>query len=1068
MTTNHALKIVGAGEYFAALAQKLPKQLSSIMNPLTRKPASELIRSFSLTRAIVFCMAATLLIFFSFTSAVHGQTTISDDFNDGNDIGWTSYEGSPGTREVQFPTDPETGLPGMYRVIQHGAQDMNGVFTRGGSYRADSTYVLDDFYHAMDLRNFNDAGMIGVSGTFIGGKLASVGPLQTTGYIFGFLGGGQNSPMGLVGFIEFQQEVVSVTTPDINTGGAALTGKLAPTGGYRIVFKGGPGGRLIGEMYDRTDLLEPFARAVARDDVNGAVHQNGFGAIVNIQVENVDVWGTADSTVDDYYSSSDTNTPSGFPNTPQVLNLVPKPQTMSYTIPTTNQITFTATTLGTNQIATNATSFPFLKLFLNDADVTTGLSFTEVVTISLLGSQKTNFTVRWNGTLTSNTVYHGKIILVNPAGKGTTNNWYFDTFGAAGTVNIEAEDFNYGSGLFKDNPPVSGLDPDGTEIGGGLGYYNVEGTPGIDYEDLTLQTIGQGIDIVERNQYRNTDFPGTVQGRMNRDYDVRSQYITANVGEYVVGFLTAGDWMNYTRTFPSASYNVYLRASSTKAQAVRFDAVTGDRTMSNQTTVIRGQFLVPNTGGSSRFRYVPLTDAAGNVQTLTLSGTNTFRLTDLESSQRNSLDVSDLYLNNFLFVPVLAPGTLRPFIAHASPAGGTALFDPEGTVQITILNRDTTVTTGSIELRFDGSNVTSGATITGTGTGATISYNPPGFLMPDTEHTLSVVFNDSGSVTQSNYWSFKVLHMSVLLPSHQEAPGIGADGAFAIKMHKAQEEDLQGPIGQAGLSSFEDGLTRAERQVAGTLGDADNPGTYYTNQAGTVHDRFAASFTETANINYQQADGGSAGFFNAGNGFPDRTFPGLGTNNVVAYNAGDPNHFAWTATIRLQLNAGIYRMGWHCDDQVALSVGPWATNCLYTNAYSIILGNSHDQPADRTDDANGRAQFDFAVQTNGVYKFRLIQEEGGGGAEAEWFWVNRTNGVRTLVSPPIELYSSTTVNGPFTNEVSAVINKVAKTATVAASGNVHFYRMNPLGALSITKVALSGGNVVMSYEPVSP
>ncbi len=1034
------------------------------MNSLTRKPTLERSRSFSFTRGVAFLMTTSLLTFFCFTSAVYAQTTIQDDFNDGNDVGWTAYEGSPGTRQVLFPG-------GAYRVIQHGAQDMNGVFTRGGSYRADSSYALDDFFHAMDLVNFNDVGMISTSGTFIGGKLAAVGPLQTTGYIFGFLGGGQNSPMGLVGFIEFQQEVVSVTFPDLVTGGGAVTPKLAPTGGYRMVFKGGPGGRLIGEMYHRTDLLEPFARVVARDDLNGTAHQNGFGAIVNIMVENVDVWGTADSTLDDYYSSSDTNTPVGFPNTPQVVNLVPAVQKMFYTIPATNQITFTATTAGgTNQISTNLTGFPSLKLFLNDVDVTTNVSLTEVATAPL-SSPKTNFQVRCTVSLSSNTVYHGKIILVNPAGVGTTNNWYFDTFGTTGTLNIEAEDYNYNSGSFQDNPPVSGLDPDSNPVnGGGVGYYagllgsDIVGTPGIDYEDLSLQTIGQGINMAERNQYRGMDFPGTVQGRMNRDYDVRIQYVTNNVGEYAVGFLTAGDWMNYTRTFPSASYNVYLRASSVKAQTVRFDAVTGDRTMSNQTTVIRGQFLVPDTGGSSRFRYVPLTDAAGNIQTLTLSGVNTFRLTDLESSQKNSLDVSDLYLNNFLFVPAPAPGTQRPFIAQASPAGGTVIFDPEGTVQITILNRDTTVTTGSIELRFDGSNVTSGATITGTGTGATISYNPPGYLMPDTEHTLNVVFTDSGSVIQTNQWSFKVLHMPVLLPSHQEAPGVGADGAFAIRMHKAQEEDLQGPIGQAGLSSFEDGLTRAERQVAGTLGDADNPGTYYTNQAGTVHDQFAASFTETANINYQQC-GFSAGFFGG-----DRPFPGINPADYdcVDINSAGPNHFAWTATIRLQLNAGIYRMGWHCDDQVALSVGQFATNCLYTNAQSIVLGNSHDQPADRSDNANGQAQFDFAVQTNGVYKFRLIHEEGGGGAEAEWYFVNRTNGVRTLVSPPIELYSAATVNGPYTNELSAVIDKVARTVSVPASGNVHFYRMNPAGALSITKVALSGGNVVMAYEPVSP
>src|SRR5207249_53644 len=38
------------------------------------------------------------------TSTVQAQV-ISDNFNSGKDIGWTPYEGSPGTREIQFTTN---------------------------------------------------------------------------------------------------------------------------------------------------------------------------------------------------------------------------------------------------------------------------------------------------------------------------------------------------------------------------------------------------------------------------------------------------------------------------------------------------------------------------------------------------------------------------------------------------------------------------------------------------------------------------------------------------------------------------------------------------------------------------------------------------------------------------------------------------------------------------------------------------------------------------------------------------------------------------------------------------
>ena len=56
----------------------------------------------------------------------------------------------------------------------------------------------------------------------------------------------------------------SMNNPPERNPNAALTPKLDPAKGYRYVFKSGPGdlgGLLIGELYDRYDLLEPIARA---------------------------------------------------------------------------------------------------------------------------------------------------------------------------------------------------------------------------------------------------------------------------------------------------------------------------------------------------------------------------------------------------------------------------------------------------------------------------------------------------------------------------------------------------------------------------------------------------------------------------------------------------------------------------------------------------------------------------------------------------------------------------------------------------------------------------------------
>src|SRR5207249_11704381 len=127
--------------------------------------------------------------------------------------------------------------------------------------------------------------------------------------------------------------------------------------------------------------------------------------------------------------------------------------------------------------------------------------------------------VRYTNTLAANTIYQWQIIALDTSGKGTTNNWVFDTFPTTGTVVIETEDYNYDAGQFQHNPPVSGADDttssdDNSTVrgpivnGGGIGYYNVVGSPDVDFHDNNHR----GIDPNGRNQYRQEDLVGTAQG----------------------------------------------------------------------------------------------------------------------------------------------------------------------------------------------------------------------------------------------------------------------------------------------------------------------------------------------------------------------------------------------------------------------------------------------------------------------------------------------------------------------------------------------------------------------------
>ena len=131
-------------------------------------------------------------------------------------------------------------------------------------------------------------------------------------------------------------------------------------------------------------------------------------------------------------------------------------------------------------------------------------------------------------------------------------------------------------------------------------------------------------------------------------------------------------------------------------------------------------------------------------------------------------------------------------------------------------------------------------------------------------------------------------------------------------------------------------------------------------------------------------------------------------------------------------------------------------------ALKTIVGSSETLPGNRTDD-NDRAQFNFAVQTNGVYKFRLVFEEGSGGAQTDWYWVNRATGVKELVRP-MSLLSSATVNGPFVADSTAAINPSSKTITVPKSGNTRFYRLGSSTAYTLGRPTISGNNVVLTYQ----
>jgi hypothetical protein len=242
-------------------------------------------------------------------------------------------------------------------------------------------------------------------------------------------------------------------------------------------------------------------------------------------------------------------------------------------------------------------------------------------------------------------------------GVNTTNNdpnavtYFFDTF-TTGHYTFEAEDWDYNGGKFIDNPQIDG-------------YSN---QVGVAYVDCVNTNLGPGL------TYRPYGTGGDLGTETTGDY-ARAQF--AGTNDYDVGWTSASQWANYTRTYPTGVFNVYLRGSSPSgvtdgASLLQVESGLGT---SNQTTVALGQFNFPVTGGWQNYTWEPLVDSGGNMVTITNSGAvKTFRM----------YQVAGGWNANFLML--VPPSATAPkltltrsgssVVISWAPASGTLLSSP--------------------------------------------------------------------------------------------------------------------------------------------------------------------------------------------------------------------------------------------------------------------------------------------------------------------------------------------------------------------------------------------------------
>ncbi|MCW5558722.1 MAG: hypothetical protein KIT22_12955 [Verrucomicrobiae bacterium] len=467
---------------------------------------------------------------------------------------------------------------------------------------------------------------------------------------------------------------------------------LEPGHSYRMVFQG-MGTTYTARVYDTQDLTAPLVTLQVED----STYSSGLSGFLSFS--RAGTTGVTDVTIDNYFAAAtDPNAdlapllPPPVSGTPTVVSRTPASRFTNFH-PVADGIRFEARTFSTAQIDAAAT-----KLLLNGTDVSASLA-----PLPPNGTSATFTTAA--GTLASNTVYAARIELQDTTGTlRSTHTFWFDTFtdafvGALPARTIEVEDYNYSDGLFQTGViPVSGLDENGAQVGGGggaAGYYATVGTPEVDYfkpggsyhSELSEYRPEDRVQITQGSTFTGVrDEAGDILDDLTLSTDPyrihdtqRSQYRAAKVWEYQVRLTSPGDWMNYTREIAEGDYQVYLRCGSFGSTSVHLDKVTSDPKQPNQTTERLGTFDISNHLMRLNYRYEPLL-VDGRPAAIHLSGTTTLRLTLAGTALKDDRTVSLDYL---LLIPATESSddtvfddfndgndTANPAWEHYDPIGG--------------------------------------------------------------------------------------------------------------------------------------------------------------------------------------------------------------------------------------------------------------------------------------------------------------------------------------------------------------------------------------------------------------
>lgn len=200
----------------------------------------------------------------------------SDDFNDGDDAGWTHID--PIGTFIGVPQNTWTVVDGKYRLHANPTPDPRLERGRVLSLRPE---VYSNFHIAVDVMDWDASKTNAIA---LAARIGTPGPGTTKGYLFGYISG-----ENYLNLVRLQNEGTKVFTPDLK-----FPFTLTPGHGYRFTFTG-KGAQLVGRVYDLADLNNPIAEIAGSDGVNA----DGVSGMAVFPL-GASVLGAGDATFDNF------------------------------------------------------------------------------------------------------------------------------------------------------------------------------------------------------------------------------------------------------------------------------------------------------------------------------------------------------------------------------------------------------------------------------------------------------------------------------------------------------------------------------------------------------------------------------------------------------------------------------------------------------------------------------------------------------------------------------------------------------------------------------------------------